>query len=259
MPKLGLIHVDTPSDVPGVARLPMANIMPPTSVDWLSRCPADGDMLGNDVLGDCVQVAKLRTIQIRRAIAMGDSWKPTLDMAVGLYQRETGYSPDVPGSDQGTMTDTSMRAWTASGVRVNDQDLDVVHWLSVPRRSALQTKLALAHTGPLQLSLNLPAALQDIVQAGKDWELPASFAGGEWTPGSWGAHRVVLGGYDPTGWKIRTWGMDVRMDFGFMIMFGLAIDATLSREWFTAVGTSPAGMTWDEATAELPTLGVLQA
>ena len=58
MLRLGAIHRPAPFTVqPLRARVRLALRTPPASVDWFKRCPADGDALGNDMLGNCVPVA----------------------------------------------------------------------------------------------------------------------------------------------------------------------------------------------------------
>lgn len=257
MPLLGAIHEDAPASVPEIARMGLLAALPvPAVVDWSIQCPPDGDPLGNDRLSNCVAVAELRAIQMRRRAAFGDEWKPDQALADALYGRDAGYVPGDPSTDRGTTTTTAMSNWATHGVRINLQDLDVVLWLSIDRINIPGVQRALAHTGPVQLSLGLPRGIEDDPRA--PWRLPplSEMRNFRWQRSSWGGHRVLLVGYDRAAseFKVRSWGVDILMSADFMLRYGLGIDATLSREWFNAAGVSPAGLTWDPVFAEFASL-----
>jgi len=246
-PKLGAIHVPAPRAIrPLAARARLALMMPPKSADWLIRCPADGDPLGNDAVGNCVPCAELRTIQVRRANAWGDGWRPTRDTAFGLYAALTGFDPVTGVPDDGTDTAKAMAAWAASGIRVDDQNLDVVRWATVDPADAAHIAIAIGHTGPVQVSLALPKAAEDATV----WSQPPGTAAG-WEPGSWGCHRVMVGKFDGVERVCRTWGLDVAIHPAFWSAYALAVDATLSREWMEATGLAPSGLDWDALEGDL--------
>ena len=221
----------------------------PKSRDWFAACPADGDALGNDQVGDCDPVAKLRTIQVRMANSWGSSWKPTKDMAFGLYQALTGFDPATLKPDDGTDTASAMAYWSQSGVRIDSQNLDVVLWATVAPDDAATIAQAIETTCCLQVTLSLPTAAQDVSVWGK-----APGTGPEWAPGSWGSHRVAVAAFDGLERVCRTWGDDVVMHPDFWAAYVIGVDATLSREWMSATGLSPAGLDWDALTADMAKL-----
>jgi hypothetical protein len=245
--KLGAIHVAPPPAIrPLSMRASLSAMTVPKSADWFAKCPADGYMLGNDAVGDCVPCAQLRAIQVRRAVAWDDTWTPTKDMALALYAALTGFDPATLAGDKGTNTAQAMAAWSTGGYRVDDQNLDVVCWAKVDPVNDDHIAIAIAHTGPLQVTLALPKAAEDITTWSK---APGTGAG--WEPGSWGAHRVTVGMFYGRDRMCRTWGEDELIHPDFWSAYVLAVDATLSREWLDATGLAPIGLDWDALAADV--------
>jgi hypothetical protein len=248
--KLGAIHRPAPLVIKPLATRASLHLMTaPTSADWFAKCPADGDMLANDVLSNCVEIAEYRAAQIRRANAFGDTWSPTLNQVIGLYTDLTGYSPITGQPDIGTDTVQAMTAWTKTGIRINDQDLDVVHWATLFPSNNTHLAIGIACTGPVQVSLALPLAAQDTSL----WAKPPG-TGSAWNPASWGYHRVVVGKFDGLVRVCRTWGKDVEMHPDFWSKYVIGVDITLSREWLNATGLSPANLDWDQLSADVASL-----
>jgi len=239
--KLGAIHVPAPRTIRPLAERARLDLMiPPASADWLAKCPADGDMLGNDAVGDCVACAELRAIQVCRANAWGDAWRPTRDMAFALYAALTGFDPVTLLPDNGTNTAYAMASWSGDGVRIDSQNLDVVRWATVDPTDAAHIAIAIGFTGPIQVSMALPMAAQNLAV----WsQAPGTGAG--WEPASWGYHRVMVGAFDGTQRVCRTWGRDVVIHPEFWSAYVVGVDAVLSREWMDATGLAPSGLDWD--------------
>src|ERR1700761_962077 len=99
---LGANHSPAPPAIqPLITRASLHLMSALTSVNWFAKCPADGDPLGNDQVGDCEPVAKLRTIQVLLSNAQGSNWAPTKAMAFSLYQQYTGFDPATLKPDNG--------------------------------------------------------------------------------------------------------------------------------------------------------------
>jgi hypothetical protein len=239
--KLGAIHVPAPRAIrPLAERARLALMTPPKSADWLAKCPADGDPLGNDAVGDCVACAELRAIQVRRANAWGDAWRPTRDMAFGLYAALTGFNPATLLPDNGADTARAMASWAGAGIRIDEQNIDLVYWATVDPTDAAHIAVAIGHTGPVQVSLALPKAAEDVTA----WSRPPGTGAG-WEPASWGCHRVMVAAFDGAERVCRTWGQDVAIHPEFWSAYVLGVDAALSREWMAATGLAPSGLDWD--------------
>jgi hypothetical protein len=84
----------------------LVRLTAPSSADWHAKAPANGDALGNDQYGCCVEAADYQIIRLRRANAWGDTWKPTKDMLLTRYGGETGFDPQTGLPDEGTDTAT---------------------------------------------------------------------------------------------------------------------------------------------------------
>lgn len=249
--RYGAIHAAAPAAILPLHRLVgLAGLAAPAEVNWLAERAADGDPLGNDTRGNCVQCAKLRAIELRRAAAWGDAWAPTAADALELYGRETGYDPTTGQPDAGTSTAASMREWVQQGVRLGTQVLDLVAWASVDPADGAQVAKALALTGPAQVTVAIVPACQD---PGSWAQAPGSGPG--WDLAAAEYHRVCLGRWQDGVAGVRSWGRDFDLHPAWWARFVVAVDATLSRDWLDATGRSPAGLDWEQLEAEMKALG----
>lgn len=248
--RLGAIHTPAPVAIaPLSTRASLERMAIPQNADWWAKCPPDGDALGNDEYGCCVECGDLRIIQSRRANAWGDTWKPTKQMALSLYTLRTGFNQLTGQPDNGTDTVADMTAWVQHGIQLDEQNLDVVLWATVNPARDDEIALAVAHLGPIAVSMALPIAAQDL----STWS-QAPGQGADWTPASWGYHRVAAGAFDGRQRVVRTWGNDITMHPEFWSRYVVECDAALSREWLDATGLSPDGLDWNALTADLERL-----
>ena len=221
----------------------------PKRANWFEKAPPDGDDLGNNSYGCCVPAADFREIELRRRVAHGDAWRPTRETVLARYAAIAGWRQDDPTTDQGTVTTTDMADRCSRGIRINDQDLDVVRWATVHPANDADISLAIAHLGSLLITLALPLALQDLSLWSK-----APGDGPDWVAGSWGAHRVMVGAFDGPERVCRTWGLDLTLHPTSWARYCIACDATISRMWLDATGLSPSGLDWDALQEDLQDL-----
>jgi len=230
--KLGARHRPQPLAVRPLSRRASLHLMiPPPHVDWHAKCPADGDALSNDKYGCCVEVADYRIIQMRKAVMWGDATKPLVSDILARYSTLTGFNITTGQPDNGTDTVADMQSWCTKGIRISDQTEDVPFWTMAHPADQNEVNLAIAHTGPVAITMLLPIVAQDL-----DAWSQAPGAGTDWVPGSWGAHRVMGGKYDGSVRTIRTWGLDVVVHPEFWSAYVVAVDATISHEWLTTTG-----------------------
>lgn len=248
--KLGCIHKPPPIQIKGLhERANLALMQPPPSADWFSKSHPTGDMLGNDKYGNCVAVAKAITVALRRANAWGDTRYPDTDFALKIYSEDTGFDPATGLPDNGTDTNIAMQNWCTKGIWLDPQTDDIPLWVTVNPMELDHIRIAIAHTGPVQISLNLPTAAEDLSvwcntpQQGADWEA-----------GSLGGHRVVAGGYFGDFFAVRTWGVDVMLHPDFLKAYALGVDATLSTQWFDQTGLAPSGLDREALLADMQAL-----
>lgn len=247
MKRLGAIHQPTPMAIqPLGARASLHLMTPPVEADWFSKCPADGDMLGNDKLSNCVPIADYRVIQTRIANTQG--YTPLFDETlVNLrYTKLTGYDPLTGQPDDGTRTAQDMVDWCQNGIQINSQLTDVPLWATVAPLDNDHLAIAIAHCGPCPVTFRLPLAAQDTSL----WSKPPG-QGSSWLPGTWGTHRVVVGAFIGQVRTVRTWGEDVVVHPDFWRKYVIAVDVTLSKStWFDTTGLAPSGLDWDALLAD---------
>lgn len=238
--KLGAIFRRPPTPIRAIGARAALHRMEPEPADYLSILPADGNTLGNTDHGDCWPVARRWIIALRRAIVAGDMTRPDVTTCLTDYAALTGFDLSTGLSDDGTETDKGMADWVRRGVRINDQALDIVHWLTVDPTNDAHLALAIKHAGPLMGTWRLPMAMQDPAA----WS-QAPGTGPDWTT-PWGEHETVLGATD--GWALmttRTWGMDLVVHPEVRRRFLVAVDVPLDLTaggWLSTTGLTPAGL-----------------
>jgi len=231
--RTGLVHV--PGEPSGHLRTVLGGLQPPAERDWAAVAEArtgvaiyDGDPLDNDQVGNCVACGALRSIQARRAIAGGDTRRPTGAMARALY-RVWGWD-GTPANDLGLRSDVAAAAWSSRGVEWGDVWLDIPFVSAIDPANEAHVRAALAFLGPLQLDLALREGWQDA----DIWDVSDAPL--------WGDHRVCAMGYDPDGVDLVTWGLRRRLTWAALARFGLAIYATVSASWLDNRWISPPGL-----------------
>lgn len=249
--KLGAVHNPPPETIRTLSERASLHLMNvPKSADWFKACPADGNSLGNDHAGNCVQVARYRTIQARLANTQGFIWALDQSLPIAMYARETGYDLATGKPDNGTNTNDDMVDWCKNGTRIDDQLEDVPLWVIVNPFDDNHLALAIGHCGPIQVTFNLPLEAQDLTT----WSKPPGRGTG-WRPGTWGEHRGITGAFDGSVRMVRTWGQDIAIHPEWWSKYVLGVDVTLSRStWFDATGLAPAGLDWGALRADLDSL-----
>lgn len=239
--RLGAKHRPQPLAVRPLSQRASLHLMvPPPRIDWHAKCPADGDALANDRYGCCVPVADYRILQMRKANLWGDTTKPLVSAILARYSALTGFSLATGQPDNGTDTVTDMQSWCTRGIQVADQTEDVPYWCMCHPRVRTEVNIAIAHTGPVAVTMMLPVEAQDLDVWSKS---PGTGTG--WAPGSWGGHRVVCGKYDGNIRTVRTWGVDINVHPDFWAAYVVAVDATISHLWLTTTGLTPLGLDLD--------------
>ena len=211
--RFGALHTPAPPEVPYLsARSRMDRMGVPRRGDWFAECPPDGDMLGNDVMGNCVPVANLRLIEVWGGVAL-------LEDAVARYTYLTGYDPATGLPDDGTDTAKDMLNWAAAPIVSGGRDWPIL-WTVVSPRNQADLAIALSAT-PILTTLLLPEAVRDDPEA---WQRPPGTGPG-WEP-QYG-HRVLAGKFDAWTRWVRTWGEDVQVHPDFWAAYAVACDVPI--------------------------------
>ena len=160
--------------------------------DWFADCPADGELLLNDVLGCCCQAADLRLLQLWRAAA-GERWRIPPELVRLRYEAVTGYD-GTPATDLGTVPAVDCFNWQTVQILDTDGRAWPAFWITVPPYLMKQA----LRRGPLLATLGLLTGEDDP----DGWAEPLVGTPTEF-------HRVVAGAVDGDTFTCRTYGIDV--------------------------------------------------
>jgi hypothetical protein len=248
--KLGAIHRRQPLAIRPLSKRASLHLMtPPKSVDWHKACPPDGDALSNDRFGCCVEVADWRVIQMRKSNVWGDDSKPLVSDILARYTMLSGFNIVSGTPDNGTDTVDDLTSWCTHGIQIADQTLDCPSWCMAHPQDATEVNLAIAHAGPVLVTLALPLAAQDT----ETWA-QAPGTGSQWVAGSWGCHRVMTGKYDQDTRVLRSWGQDIEVHPEWFNAYAISVDVLISRDWLRTTGLTPSGLDFDALRNDIASL-----
>lgn len=204
----------------------------PTTVDYHSHI-TDWPMYGNDVYGDCVWAEIGHEIESHTGYGQGAAVEVSVAAVLKGYSDVTGFDPNDPSTDQGTVIQDAMGYWRKTGVGGHRIDA----FAEVDVANATELRQALYLFGGLSVGLNFPASAMDQFDAGKPWDVVADDGGIE------GGHCVELVGYDGRYWYVVTWGQVQKVTAAFWAAYmEEAWLPILASEWVSAVtGKDPVG------------------
>ncbi len=246
----GATFTRPPTSIRPIGARASLHLMSAQACDWFAKLPADGNAYGNDQDSNCYPIARRWVIALRRANAAGDFTRPDLNAIQSDWQALTGFDP-ATGTAPGPGTDTAkgMGDWCANGVRVNDQTLDIPHWLTVDPTNTAHLAIALWCAGPLMATWSLCMALQDPA----NWsQAPGTSV--DWTT-PWASHETVLGASDGQDQFVtRTWGMDLSPHPDVIRQFCRQVDVPLDLApggWLETTGRTPSGLDRDALAGDM--------
>jgi hypothetical protein len=144
----------------------------------------DWGMLGNDSVGDCVIAGGMHETMLWSRVGGNPIAPFNEDVALQMYSDITGYSPDVPGSDQGTdmAAAAAFRKKTglldANGVRHK-----VDFYLALTPGNLKQYLIALYLFEAVGIGLLFPESAEQQFTAGQPWTVESSnIIGGHYVP-----------------------------------------------------------------------------
>lgn len=226
---------------------------PQAAVDWLSKVKAF-PLLRNDLLGDCAEAAVLHALQQWDTYAQPlngplDLNPPVDGEAIALYSAVTGYNPADPSTDKGTVLVDLLDYWMNTGVALDGNILDkLAAYTTVDPKNEVSVKTAISVFGNLYIGLQLPVAAQGQAV----WDVgPGGSLTGNFAPGGWGGHCVLVGSYDADGLTCVTWGETLRMTWPFFEAYVDEANALLSHDFVDNLGTTPGGLNLDQLEADL--------
>lgn len=220
---------------------------PPTSLE-MGQKVTTYPMFANDTLGDCTCAAVGHQEQV------WTSWKtplytPTVDEVTNLYW-ETGTPPSTSGTAGGS-TDTGrnendiLNYWRNIGF--GNSKRKIAAYAEVNVSNATEVKQALYLFGGVYIGVALPIT----AQGQNYWKVVNDGENSE--PGSWGGHAINITAYTSTYLVAITWGMRMKMSWGFWNKYVDEAYAILSPDWADGTGKLPdsTGFNWNQLQTDL--------
>lgn len=159
-----------------VALTPSFQLPPlPDVIDYGSRVK-DFPMYGNDQYGDCVWAMIGHMIQSVSTYA-GTGHRPTEQALLKAYSDVTGFDPDDPSTDQGTVIQDALDYWRQTGIEMPVDEAHPEPWrhkilgfAQVDPGNARESDYGLDLFGALAVGINVPASAMDQFNSGKPWD-----------------------------------------------------------------------------------------
>jgi hypothetical protein len=204
-------------------------------------------VLGNDLYGCCAPAGAYGLAQIQSNNAnASDPIVPTTDQVLALYTALTGFDPNDPSTDQGTVLTDLLNSWQTTGFEVTTRSgktrlSQIVGWASLDISSFALLRWAGYTFGGNYLGIQCPQKCEDNTT---NW----NFAPG--LPIA-GGHCIVQAGEGSLGGKMRSWGLFIPASAGFM---GGYIDEgyiVVGPDWLNQQQKSPTNLNLDSLIAAM--------
>jgi hypothetical protein len=210
--------------------------------------PADWGMLGNDQYGDCACAGICHLIQ-GQSTNTGNPLHATTDQALALYSAATGFNPNDPSTDNGTVLTDLLTYIKANGVEMTDATgkpvtVEVVGSASLDITSLAQLRYAAYTFGGNYLGINCP---QECETDTTNW----NFAPG--LPIA-GGHCIPQEGEGGAGGQIISWGMKIPVSNQFLTGYLEEGYVVITKAWLNAQGKTPTGLDLNGLVAAMETL-----
>lgn len=228
--------------------LPSMPAVPPT-VDYSApAATALRDILGNDVLGDCVIAAAYHMVELETANA-GALWVPTLDEVIADYSAIGGYVIGDASTDQGCDEATALNYWQRYGFANGTK---LLGWLTV-KPSDLRAAIYLFENS--FLTFEVPDAWISPFPSGDGfiWDVAP--------PNPKSGHAVVAVGYDTLGVQIDSWGLRGTVTWAAVTSLcnptaGGGLYVTLTPDQLArGDAKAPNGFAWGDLVSDFNTMG----
>jgi hypothetical protein len=205
----------------------------PALVDWLSKVPA-WPMYGNDRYGDCVWAMIGHLIEAFTTYSTGRTVEVSEQVLLDAYSAVTGFNPNDPSTDQGTVIQDALGYWQKTGIAGHK----ILAYAEVDVRNQSNVDAAINVFGALCLGVNLPNSAMDQFNAGQPWTLVRPDGGID------GGHAVPVGYYShPAGrTKVVTWARVQDVADAWWAKYVEEAWVVVAPEWLDATGHNPEGI-----------------
>jgi hypothetical protein len=198
----------------------------PATVDYLSKVD-DWPMYGNDQYGDCVWAMIGHTIEAATTYGQGKTVKVTDADVLKGYSDVTGFNPNDPSTDQGTVIQDALDYWRKTGVGGHR----ILAFAQVDHTNPDEVDAALYLFGHVQVGINFPASAMTQFDNGQPWDVVkrTSIEGG---------HAIDMGSKN----EVVTWGRRQGFTQAFWKKYVEEAWVAITPEWVSAAGVAPEGL-----------------
>jgi hypothetical protein len=206
---------------------------PPALVDWLDKVQS-WPMYANDRYGDCVWAMIGHAIEAYTTYGKGDTVTISEADVLKSYSDVTGFNPDDPSTDQGTVIQDALNYWKTTGVGGHQ----IKAFAQVDHTNPDEVKAALNLFGVLLVGVNFPASAMDQFNAGQPWDVLDNDGGIE------GGHAIHVGHADTDNvtYNLVTWGAVEGMTSAWWAEYVEEAWIAVTDDWLSEAGTSPGGL-----------------
>ena len=128
----------------------------------------------------------------RTARAFGVPAIASMQLVQDVYAAVSGWSPSKPGSDQGARITDVLTYFARHGVDMGRGGPEAGLWTPIATADHTELRQTISLLGSATIGLLLP----DSARVSGVWDVPPGGPTGSGAPGSWGAHCIILAGYD---------------------------------------------------------------
>lgn len=227
----------------------MAPALPPTPVshDWSASLPTDLGMMLNDRYGDCVFAAAYHSIQLCTRLARGVEVTEPDRYVQQAYSEVTGFNPDDPTTDRGTVMQDAMKYALTKGLPIEPAPAPrdrhkYLAYIEVDPRNMDDMCEAIYQFGAVHIGFQVPAWLFADGTPPQIWDQGAD-------PTIEGGHCVLLSGFDRGAqrFNVVSWGLhNYQMTWRFFQRYADEAYAVADPSWIEVTGRTPLGLTTDQ-------------
>ena len=210
---------------------------PPISYGWSEGVKHWG-MMGNDKVGNCTAAEAGHHI-MTWTHAVGNLTIPSDEDVLTFYSAVTGYDPCRTDAECNNPTDTgaAMLDVLKYFKNVGLGGHKIAAFASCNPQNTQHIKLGIEIFGGLSVGVFLPIS----AQGQTIWDIPkGQKLTGEWEPGSWGGHCVLITDYDYKYLRTVTWGDEKLMTWEWFMTYCDEAYAMISND-FLKGHVTPAG------------------
>lgn len=200
-----------------------------TAIAW-ERKVTNWTMLGNDNYGDCVEAAGGNTIMTMTSQS-GIQVSPTTAQILQDYSNITGFDPNNPSTDQGTVMIDALAYYVKTGI----VGRKILAWASVKIDSSLwEFRQAISIFGTVLVGFNFPQSAMDQFNSGLPWTV-------DMTSPIVGGHCVAVSEYSATQLVCNTWAALQPTSLGFFPYYADEAYVLITQDWINKMKLSPSG------------------